>query len=63
MLQELRTIAIYDNTKTVNIFFIVLDVVAGIAYVVFVKIQPAKAKSARKMKFYFITYSLTIFCQ
>ena len=48
MLQELRTIAIYDNTKAVKIFFLVLDVVAGIAFVVLRKIQPTK--SARKIK-------------
>lgn len=47
VLQELRTIAIYDNTKEVKIFFIVLDVAAGIAFVVLRKIQPTK--SARKI--------------
>ena len=58
VLQELRTVAIYDNTKTVKIFFIVLDVVAGVAYVVFVKMQPTK--SARKILFYFITLTSSI---
>ena len=53
VLQELRTIAIYDSTKFIRIFFTVLDVAAMAAVVVLRLVLPSQTPSERASKYRF----------